>query len=146
MGLDQNRLGFLADTRSDPWIGDATGISAKKIEGLRSGTQKLTTRQTRNLRNAYQREAYGRARDAGMSSDQARRFSWYAPASTRERITAVQEKVEYLSKGAFTAMAADLDRRGEGYNEGDLFNEAFESVWEGFRNSKKPYEEWEAYP
>lgn len=145
MSVDQRRLGFLTSAHDLDWISQQSGIGVQKLQSLAQEGKALGDQDTINLRRAYQYDVYHRAIDAGFSADQARRHRSFAPETVSDRISNVGEKIEYLAKGAYTAMSARLDRAGEDYDPEALYYEAENAVFEGFRHSKLSYEDWMEY-
>lgn len=145
MSTAQRRLGYVMENNSLADVSSMSGISESKLTTLFESDTALSRSDDLAIRATYQREAYARMRDAGFSSAQASRFKWYTPEAARERETSVRDKIETLTKGTFAAMSAKLDRAGEDYDPELLYYESEESVYEGFRKSKEPYERWMDY-
>lgn len=139
--IDQRRIGFLTDHRSDIWIARETGIPRATVGFVRRGERQLPAQYTASLRNAFQREAYGRMREIGFSSHQAKRFSWYAPESIRIRIADMKLTVNKLTLGVSAQKERKLRKEGIPYDEVELWADTWDDIVEGLQRSKKTIED-----
>lgn len=141
----QAELEYLYKERSDIWIARETGIPRATIGYVRRGERELPPDYSAVLRNAYQREAYGRLREEGMSWSQARRYSWYAPESVSLKESEMHLLVDKYTTGAVTAKIRKLQREGFSYNEDELWNETRQEMIGALQRSKLPVEELDDY-
>ena len=96
----------------------------------------------RLLRNAYQREAYGRMRETGFSATQARRFSRYAAESVGLKISEMKLLVNRFTTGAVGQKIASLQRQGLDYDLDSLWKEMKQKIIKGLQDSEWPVEEF----
>ena len=145
MSLASSRILFTLRTRSRYFIAQTTGMSWGTVNRIAKGLTLPAPRYAAAVRNMYQRNAYNTLCVSGVSSVQARRFSWYSPKAAGNVITVMDKKVDFLSKGW---MGIQAEKRGltfEELNTPEMWEMAREQIREGLRHSIKTYEEWELY-
>lgn len=143
--VQTRRLGYIGDTRSDIWIARETGIPRSTLGYVRRGERRLPTQYRAAVRNLYQREAYRRLREVGVSSIQARRFSWYTVKKVRAVTDIVNKLVADLTHNRVISLIANPENE---YTVGDydkLFGENYQYIRDALRKSEKPVEHWEDY-
>lgn len=143
--ITSRRLSFIHDVRSDAWIAQETGIPRSTLGFVRRGERTLPPQYRDQLRRVYQREAYGRLRDTGFSTDQARRFSWYVPERITEVRQQLEEQIDYLARGRVVQMKKRAMEAGETLDEDQALSESRDAIRSGLRKSKKPLELWVDY-
>jgi len=125
----------------DSEIANQTGIPRITITRVRLETRTLPSMYDAPLRNAYQREAYSRLFDAGASSYEARRFSWYSPSRNRELVEKLNRRVIDYAGGAAAARINTLTSEGKPIVFESVFQEEIQRVKEGIKRSRAPLEE-----
>ncbi|MBA7715714.1 hypothetical protein ES703_124768 [subsurface metagenome] len=135
------QLFYVAEQRSFAYISRTTGIPYRTVLAMRSGKIKLTSEFTRSMRNMYQRESYGRLRETGFSTYEARRWSWYTPEKVVIKTFSLKARIAELATGA---VAAKLESLGIPTSKGaidDLFDDMYERVRVGISKSLHTTEE-----
>lgn len=134
------QLFYIAETQSFASIARATGIPYRTVLGLRTGKIDLSSQFRTSMRNMFQRTAYGRLRRAGFSASESRRWSWYTPEQNVIKEKSLTFKVGELAQGA---VASKLRKEGlptTKENVDRFYDEMFELVQEGIRQSIEPTE------
>ncbi len=140
MPLFVRQLFYIAENQSFAAIARTAGIPYRTVLAIRSGKIDLASQFKSSLRNMYQRESYSRLKDAGFSSSQARRWSWYRPERAVIHETSLKYKIGELATGA---VAAKLRKDGIPTGKGavdTLFDEMYEKVKIGIQRSIEPSE------
>jgi hypothetical protein len=97
------------------------------------------------LRSVYQREAYGRLRELGISSREATRWSWYSPERVLMVTARWQELKTYLVGGAYRKMYVKYEREGIPFDPVELYERAEEAVTRGLIRRRTTIEDVERY-
>lgn len=139
------QLSYIAEKQSYAAISRTTGIPYRTVLAMRTGTIGASTTAKRALRNMYQREAYGRLRETGYSSSQARRWSWYKPERVVVNTYSLRFKIGELATGA---LAAKFRQHGIPTSIGavsEMYDDMYERVKKGIIRSIEPSEIWFDY-
>jgi len=135
------RLQFVTVERPLTWVSEETGIPTSTLSYVNRGLRNLPKQYVDTIRNLYQRESYSRMRNAGASSEQARRYSWYVPTTVGNVMIDYSLKVEELAGGIVAAKLKGLERDATTDEILDLWSDARQSIVEGLQNSRKPLED-----
>lgn len=138
--LIPRQLFYLAQEQSFAAIARMTGIPYRTVLAMRERVIPLTVTQKASMRNAYQREAYGRLRRTGFSTKEARRWSWYRPERATIVDLSMKNKISYLTGGG---IAKKLEAKGIPTSKEateEMFDEVYEAVREGISVSDEPTE------
>jgi len=138
-------LSYLTSKFSMRQVAAFSGIPRTTLRRAMSGELRLPTQYRPQLRNLYQRTVYGAVREAGMSVDQSRRFSWRSPETAFITEGRMISLVDEMALGNVSRRAAleDVDLWSPRFNE--IWDEEVEAVKEALRCSERSIEEWEAY-
>ncbi|GAJ09320.1 unnamed protein product [marine sediment metagenome] len=145
ISLFARQLSYIAEKQSYAAIARSTGIPYRSVLAMREGKIKISSVFKKSIRNMYQREAYGRLKDTGFSSSQARRWSWYKPEKVVVQTYSLSYKIGELATGA---LAGKLKKEGldiTKVNVDDLFDEMYEKIKIGIQISIEPTEIWFDY-
>ncbi len=145
MPLFVRQLSYIAKEQSYAAIARTIGMAYRTVLAMRTGKLKIASVFKSSIRNMYQREAYGRLRDTGYSTSEARRWSWYRPEEVVIKAQSLKYKIGELATGA---LAAKLRKEGISTSIGateDLFDEMYQKIKEGIQRSIEPTEIWLDY-
>jgi len=142
--LSLRRYYFLRERYSERAIARESGIPRIALYRLRVEQRPLPRDQDLRLRAFYERDAYRRLRDLGMSVTQARRFQWRIPEIVHLTEARMRDLTSRFTLGATKARTMKLERLGIRYDWREVFDEMMEKVKEGLRRSRKKIEDWEA--
>ncbi len=140
-----SRFQYLLERVSASEISRQTGIPRSTLYDFSRQRYDLSSEQSRELRNYYQRTAYNELRQAGMSREQARRFEWQTPEKATEAQVRTESVVRQLSEGLVTIRERSARARGEEWDADVEIKRAQEDVKTGLRKSRKTLEDWEKY-
>jgi len=136
---------FVLQRRSRRWLSREAGIPRATLYYFERGIRPLPREYHRALRSVYQREAYSRLRELGISSREATRWSWYSP----ERVSTVtarwQELKTYLVGGAYRKLYVKYEREGIPFDPTELYERAEEAVTRGLIRRRTTIEDVEKY-
>ena len=139
------QLSFVADTRSDAWIAQETGIPRSTVGFVRRGERDLPEQYSTAIRALYQREAYDRMKETGFSAMQANRFRSYAPDSVRYYMAEVSNKISELAWGLAIQLKESDEESGIFNSLESYYQDAADQIKEGFQHSIKQKEDWDQY-
>jgi len=145
IALFARQLSYIAEKQSYAAIARSTGIPYRTVLAMREGKIKIASEFKKSIRNMYQRESYGRLKETGFSSSQARRWSWYKPERVVVQTHSLRYKIGELATGA---LAGKLKKEGldiTKINVNDLFDEMYNKVKRGIQRSIEPTEIWFDY-
>lgn len=134
------QLQFVTEYLSQSQISAQTGIPRSTIGFYARGERRAPLDRQRTIRNLYQRTAFAALREQGLSSTQARRFSWYRPERVREILTQTGSIVETLARSRFADYRESLQRRGLYTNDDDVMQSLRDSIEDAIRRSELPTE------
>lgn len=143
--LVANRLSYLMEKTSLRSISRQTGISYTQVWRYSKGLIDVPSGFDKAIRNTYQRTVYNTVRDIGMSTSQARRFSWMSPESASRIEKKMSTMVDMMTEGSLTNSQIAHERRGLAFDRDAVRQDYKWSIQEGLRNSDKTLEEWENY-
>lgn len=143
--LVASRLTYLVDKVSLRSIARQTGISYTQVWRYSKGLISAPAGFNTAIRNTYQRTVYNEVRGLGMSTEQARRFSWLTPTKAREAETTMKDIVDKMTEGALTASGDKAIREGLSFDTEAMRKHYNWQIKEGLRESTKTLEEWENY-
>jgi len=139
------QLSFVLQRRDLRWLSREADIPYAILSSFERGIRPLPREYHRSLRSAYQREAYRRLRELGISSREATRWSWYSP----ERVSTVtarwQELKTYLVGGAYRKLYVKYERLGVTFDPTELYGRAEEAVTRGLIRRRTTIEDVEKY-
>lgn len=81
-------------------------------------------------------------RATGFSRDQARRYTWTAPETTRLKVSEMRLLVDKFTTGAVGAQIASLRREGRSFDMDKLWEDMKAKIIEALQKSKKPIEDF----
>lgn len=136
----QERLEFATRYQSQASISRATGIPQSTLSYVIRGERTLPSKYHTVLRNMYQRTAYSVLKDAGLSSTQARRFSWYSPTRIENVLSEVGNVVTKLVNSRYDQYEAYLKQTGQFKSEADTRQRLADSISEALSKSDLPEE------
>jgi len=139
------QLFYVAEQRSFAHISRATGIPYRTVLAMREGTMKITSEFAKSMRNMYQRESYGRLRETGFSTYEARRWSWYRPEEVVIKEMSLKYKIGELATGAVAAKLRTLGLPTTKQAVDALYDDMYQQVKEGIQRSIEPTEAWLDY-
>jgi len=139
------QLAYVAEQRSYAYVARATGIPYRKVLAMRAGTMKLSSEFARSMRNMFQRESYGRLKEAGFSVSESRRWSWYNPEQVVIKSMSLKAKIGELATGAVAAKLRKLGLPTTIKSVDDLFDDMYRAVKEGIQRSELQTEDWMDY-
>lgn len=145
MGYYDDRINFFLEQRSMLELELATQAPRFTLEAVSRGAMPLPSQYQNDVRNAYQREAYRRMEQTGISPSQSDRFRWYNPEAVRGVIGEVEELKPQLAAGLADIWSYRAIEEDRPYDYLDLYADAEEAVTEGLFKSRKSLEEWEDY-
>ena len=129
------QLAYTAKTNSFAAIARATGIPYRTVLRLKNGLGTVIPEYKRVIRNMYQRTAYANLKRAGLSANQANRFSWYRPEVVKVNAHLVEFKVGELATGKVAAKLRKLNLSTTQENVDKYYDDVFEAIKEGMRKS-----------
>lgn len=139
------RLFYITRDRSLYYVSKESGIPYSTLWRFVNQLRDLPERYENSLKNVYSRTVYDNLRNLGFSSYQANRFRWYAPSSVIEREDIFKERLDFYTQGI---IATKLKKSAYYYTEDEIksiYENEIEKLKEGFRKSKKTYEQWISY-
>lgn len=139
------QLSYVAEKRSYAYIARESGIPYRTVLAMRAGKIKISSEFARTMRNTFQREAYGRLRKTGFSTQEARRWSWYAPERVVLQEMSLKLKIAELTTGSVSAhiLREGLPITGETVSE--LYDKYYEDIRQGIATSPLPIEDIMVY-
>jgi len=143
--LSGNRISYIAETRSDAWISEQTGIPRSTIGFVRREERTLPKEYSSALRNLYQREAYARLREEGFAYHQARRFSSYAPQSVSLKQSLMKVLIDDLTLGQISKRLQEVGLAITEENIFSIWDDTRGSIVEAMKKSHKDFETVERY-
>lgn len=143
--LNIRRLQYTATFLSQKKISEATGIPQSTLSFVLRGKRHLPKKYISSTRNFFQRTVYNNLRGLGMSTIQAKRFSWYSPTSIIEIEGTMKMKLNDLTLGIIGQLTKRLDHKPTIQEINSLYGEAREKLILGMQKSHKVYEEWLDY-
>ncbi|MBA7547453.1 hypothetical protein ES705_39875 [subsurface metagenome] len=139
------QLAYVAEQRSYAYISRQAGIPYRTVLAMRAGTMKLSSEFARSMRNMFQRESYGRLKEAGFNVQEARRWSWYNPEQVVIKSMSLKAKIGELATGAVAAKLRKLGLPTTIKSVDDLFDDMYRAVKEGIQRSELQTEDWMDY-
>ena len=135
------QLAYVAEQRSYAFIARSTGIPYRQVLAMRAGKLKISSEFATSIRNMYQREAYGRLRETGFSTYEARRWSWYTPERVVIKSLSLKARIAELATGAVAAKLRSLGIPTSPKAVDDWYDEMYEKVRVGISRSLHTTEE-----
>lgn len=135
------QLFYIAEKQSFAHIARQTGIPYRTVLALRTGKLDLSSQFRTSMRNMFQREAYGRLRQAGLSASESRRWSWYTPSQNVIKETEVKAAISEMTTGAVARRLEVLGLPTTQANVDKYFDELHQAITESVRKSRKPTED-----
>jgi hypothetical protein len=142
--ISVRRVQYLLEEHTRSEIARETGLSSYMVNRVATGLRDVPEELRAAVRNFYQRDAYARARESGMSATQARRFSWYAPETATATTLRFHDKVLELAGGAAQERLSRMALEGEDITQSvidQVYSEAYVDMQEALRDSKAAVEE-----
>ena len=142
--VDIRRVQFLLQQTTQAEVSRETGIPSSTLSYGSRGLRDVPSSYTNDLRNYYQRQAYERARVAGVNVTSARRISWTSPENVTMKIAQFNDKVlsftEGVAAGRIEAYENEFGKATQPVID-SIFAESYTSVVEGLRKSPVPIED-----
>jgi len=139
------RAVFLRSKTTLTNISQSTGIPVSTLSYVSRGERNLPSKYITPLRNFYQRTSYQLMRTAGISVNQAHRFSWYQPEKVQLVLTEFETKIKYLTEGYVANYKKYIDGEIDDNQVLELWYDGEKAIREGIEESEEPYEKWLEY-
>lgn len=144
MSWATERLGYLNLQQSYSQISANTGIPNATISYVINGQRNLPNKYHKSLRNYYQRSVYSDLKDAGFSSTQARRFSWYSPNKVLNVIEEITNVISQLANSRFEQYKDHLISTGQYIDDQSTMEILTSAIRHSLQNSDLPEERFKA--
>jgi hypothetical protein len=115
-------------------------IPSSTMSYVMRGERELPSTYNPNLRNLYQRTAYKALREKGMSTTQARRFSWYAPSKIVEVLQQAIDIVQKISSARFAKYKEYLQSIGQYTTDEAVLESLTKAIRDAISKSDLPEE------
>lgn len=134
------RLQFLDAFMTQADIARETLIPQSTLSYAMRGERDLPVKYNQPLRNLYQRTAYAELRSAGLSTTQAKRFSWYSPDKIFDVLNNTKNLVSRIVDMRLEQYMNYLERIGQPITEDAARQILEEAVEESISKSDLPEE------
>jgi hypothetical protein len=117
-----------------------TGVSDTTLWRIVNEGANVSDEMTTSIRNAFNRQAYSRLRDVGLSSYEANRWRWYTPNTVMSVESTMSLIVDKWSYGVALNRLARLSVVASDETIASVIEEAKKDVLQGISESGKPFE------
>lgn len=142
--FDARRVEFLLQELTSEEVGNTLGLTPAAVEQIASGEVPVPQVLRQEVRNYYAREAYARAREAGMSPSLARSVRNLSAENMMDRVNTFSDRVLEFTEGAVADAIQALVDAGEDVTQAmidQLYADKYTAILEGLQQSQASYDE-----
>lgn len=140
MSVLQDMVKYMNQKWSYRTIEKETGVSDTTLWRIVNEGANVSDEMTTSIRNAFNRQAYSRLRDVGLSSYEANRWRWYTPNTVMSVESTMSLIVDKWSYGVALNRLARLSVVASDETIASVIEEAKKDVLQGISESGKPFE------
>jgi hypothetical protein len=139
------QVNYMLENKSMNWVARNTGLTNHTLRQLVKTDKPLTATVRTAIKNAYHRESYGRLRDVGFSSQQAKIYSRKIPEIASAWEANMMLKIADLTSVHVARRLLRDDIPATQANIDKYFDIIYKQVTEGIRKSRVNPEDWLDY-